>query len=373
MGIWDSLRSLFGSKFRLGGPWIEGQYVTYVIDRAGDKQFVRLSLGTRTSEGWQVMVETKLGLVQTAAVLLAPDPGEKTFKNHPIFPTGQSTLFGEDSIASDDGNFMYDPLSHATAAMNMLLIQSFETIEETVKKGATILPLPIGELAVIELRDPWPEFDYVKIHHLSERIPITCLARTIIEGSSFSQTLTSYGCNNPAVHSGAEMAYLDFDNLHEMDHGSFSMTYPGTWFFGANLADQLNGQREWSELYVSMNGGNTAALTLCVSLFNGDQDSVSLRMAEELEVRQEAIRQSEELTLRSESEEANGTSWVVDFADPWKLGVRFEKHRLSISGETLAVLTAFLVSSRVNPLTEKNINNAEGIIPKIFESFRLKE
>ncbi|MDF1665662.1 MAG: hypothetical protein P1V97_28140, partial [Planctomycetota bacterium] len=267
MGIWDSLRSLFGSRYEYGVPWVEGQYVTYVTDRDGDMQFVRLTLGTKTPNGWQLLVETKLSGVQTAAVLLAADPEKNKANEIPAMPIGQNTLFGEDSIVGDgDGNFMYDPLSHATAAMNLIMIRNFGTVEEAEKKGTTVLQLPFVSLPVIELRDPWPEFDYVKVHDLSERIPITCLARTRIEGSDFSQTLTAFGCNNGAVHSESEITYLDFGHQCEMDHGSFKLTYPGTWFFGSNLAEELEGDRDWSELYLSMHGGNTACLTLCVSI-----------------------------------------------------------------------------------------------------------
>ncbi|MDF1663816.1 MAG: hypothetical protein P1V97_18745, partial [Planctomycetota bacterium] len=65
--------------------------------------------------------------------------------------------------------------------------------------------------------------------------------------------------------------------------------------------------------------------------------------------------------------------WTLDFADQWKRGVRFEKLLRSFSGERLASVSAFLVSSRANPLTDQNLKNTEELIPRILDSFVLKE
>lgn len=374
MGIWDGLRSLFGSKFQFGTPWAEGQYVNYVTDRDGDYQFVRLSLGSESAEGWQILVETKLGGVQTVAVLLAADPGRNKGNKTMAVPIGQATLFGENLIHGDDeANFMFDPISHATAAMNLIMIRNFGTMEDAVKKGSTVLDLPFLSLPVVELSDPWPEFNYVKVHDMSERVYITGLARTRIEGSTFTQTVTAFGCNNPAAHSQSEICHLDFEHPYEMDHGSFKLTYPGTWFFGGNLAEDLDGDREWNELYMSLHGGNTAALALCVSIFEGDQDSTKFRMEAEKRFRSEQFEESEDMTLRSSSDKGGVINWTLDLADEWKKGVRFERLLPSFTGEKIAIVSGNLVSSLANPLTEQNIKNAEAVIPRILDSFVFKE
>lgn len=360
--LWNRLKACVGKGACYCPPWIPGQYVTYVAgphSEAPSYTYYRLILLQRSFRGWHLRCECKLGPSQIATFCLARAPNRRWRGAPPAVPQGADITFGE---GQENDELLV--VTQWAFVLNLLETMSHPDLHRLSDTPESIEDLaPLGSFTTHTICDGPSGASKV-----SRRVPITGILSASEEGEAATLKLTSFGCDNPTTSwQGACESYVDWSHPSEFDHGSFTLTYPGTWFF-ENQSDGLAEPERWSQLFVSASGGNTCAVNLSILLYRGEQDVVAARLREE----QAAMTPGSEGFVPRQTEPGTSSDDVAgfDLCDEAVSGLCLIQTRIAGGGAGFALMHATLMAAHSQPGQTDIMARGERVLKQVFSSFR---
>jgi len=252
-------------------PWQVGQHVSYFRESEdGRWTAIRIQVADRTDEGeWILCADFKTASGECTLWLVSnTQEDEKS-------PYGFGRFRQEEVrqwSPADEMDDFDDPGLQTSMALNLLLVrQNLDAIATYKTEPLDVLyPCDIDKVHRYTMELP----DFLKHHDLNPRAYVTGVACLWIDDDKNPILTTAFGHfeqTNAATISFND--YVDFSHPKRIEHGSFSLTYPATWFLRPHetIADSETEQ----ENYLILSGGDACACLLSVSIQSGRPDIIA--------------------------------------------------------------------------------------------------
>jgi hypothetical protein len=379
MSIFEKLRALFhGSRrFQLEPDWQVGHTVTYRLLRDDDSRFVmRLRcLGQDRKEPgtWVVLVDMREDDVQTVAVLktLPRVPGDASPRTVPMHA---ETLFGdpgENSMLSADCQMVM--------AIDLLNVRHLEAAQQALLKPPSAVTLACDIDRVHALEAPCPEPGFDKVHHLSRRVPLTGVASSTVLGHKNETTVQAFACNNPNSRWPGFQDYIDWSEVRPVCYENLEFSIPETWLLAPLIRDhpgiveQIPKDKLGSLELTTTEGGNTCALSIFLSRFDGDSDFLAEK-AKEISARVR-VDEGGQVTdvLVDERDDMRPMLLLQSLSGRGMVGLASCALLFNEDRTSLVKLSGNHFVSDDNPRKEQSLMNAEGVFRQMMKSLRFTE
>ncbi|MHA1939788.1 MAG: hypothetical protein ACW97O_16405, partial [Candidatus Thorarchaeota archaeon] len=265
-------------------PWQVGQHVSYFNGRDGGKWLaVKIQVDGQTEEGiWILRADFKTASGECTIWLHADHPDDaKSFPGLGLGLLGPKEV--RQYIPADQMDFSDDPSNATAMAFNLLMVRQDSQAIATLQAPPRDVHYPCDIDKVHRYTVEFGKF--LKHHDLNSRVYVTgvaCLSTETKRDKKENPFIaTAFGHYRQADATTVSYDdFVDFSHPKRIEHGSFSLTYPATWFLCPQETGDNRGMEEQD--YMVLSGGDTCSCLLDVWIRRGSPDLIAAEHSEAL-------------------------------------------------------------------------------------------
>ena len=261
--------SLSTRRKYINPPWKHGQYVSYFHETDGGKWLAIMIkiVGNGETGGWILTADFKTASGDYNTLLISDPTGDNI--SH-----GDFTQIGEGErkfIPVDEMVESADFDNLFAKAIDLLIIRKNPGVISVITTQSRDVCYPCDINKVKSYTIDYGKF--IKHYDFNPRVYVTGVACLITERDNKEDSFVATAFGEYDATTTSYTDYVDFSHSKRIEHGSFSLTYPATWFLRRiEYGDNRAMEEKW---YVTLSGGDTLSCLLGVHICRGGPDLVA--------------------------------------------------------------------------------------------------